>query len=415
MKKTVAVLLSTSFLLSFASVSLATEAPSSIVSQTLFASSGDCGDNLRWNYDGATATMTISGTGKMDDYPNYAPPWVHFRPEIQTLVVEEGVSTLGWSSFYGCSQLTEVYLPESLESLEYGAFAYCSALSSISLPPNLHTIGIAAFVACTSMTSLVVPQTVTSIEDSAFIDCFALRSISIPASLSYVGSSAFKNCNALSTVYYEGNSSQRSQIWVKNYYNSKLTGASWQYYNYTAPVLPEAPNPVPEIPDWAKLYTDFVANGIMPDISGENYDEATPRGLIAQSLYNMVGNGVPASPHSFTDVSEYDGAISWCDENNIMNGFGDGIFSPNTPVTREEFASILRQTALVFGKDTAVELSVLDGFADVGEISSWANSGMAWAVSQKLMSGSENFLLPRKSISRAEVAVMLYQFHEYVK
>lgn len=93
-----------------------------ITQQTLSATTGECGDFLRWSFDSNTGTMTISGTGKMRDYPNYAPPWVAYREQIQTLVVESGVTTLGWSSFQWCSALTQVFLPDTLSAWNMALF-----------------------------------------------------------------------------------------------------------------------------------------------------------------------------------------------------------------------------------------------------------------------------------------------------
>lgn len=58
------------------------------------------------------------------------------------------------------------------------------------------------------------------------------------------------------------------------------------------------------------------------------------------------------------------------------------------------------------------DTSVLTSYSDVDNISSWAKDGITWAVANGLMSGSEGNLLPKGNITRAEVAVMLYQFDQ---
>lgn len=334
-----------------------------------------------------------------------------YREQIQTLVVEPGVTTLGWSSFQGCSALHQVYLPETLVSLEYGALAFCTALESIYLPTSLQVVGIAAFIGCSGLVHLTIPPNTTTIEDSAFINCANLRSLSLPQTVHYVGSAAFKNCSALSTIYYQGNSNNRYSMAINGSYNSRFTTATWQYNSYTPESPPQWPE-TPQIPDWAISYTDFVANGIMPDISVDNYDHATPRDMVAFSLYNMVGNGVILEQHPFLDVTNYDHAISWCDANHIMNGTGDALFSPDTPVTREQMAVILWQSAQVLGKDSQSEGDFLPQFHDQASVSPWASDAMSWAVDKGLLHGNENYLYPGNSITRAEVAVMLYNFNE---
>lgn len=286
------------------------------------------------------------------------------------------------------------------------------------LPSSLQVIGIAAFAGSSKLSHLTAPQGLTTIEDSAFINCSALSTLTLPSSLNYVGAAAFKNCSSLSTINYEGTWNNRTSIALNGSYNSRFNSASWKYSNYTPDVAPEWPetpeipqeDSTPQIPDWALTFTDFVANGIMPDISGENYDNPTHRGLMAFCLYNMLGNGVILEPHGFEDVWEYDEAISWCRGNHIMDGVSDTEFSPDTPVTREQMAVILWQCAQVLGKD--VQTTTTGDFHDQEMISSWAVEAMAWAVENDLIHGNENYLYPSHTITRAETAVMLYNFHQ---
>lgn len=183
-------------------------------------------------------------------------------------------------------------------------------------------------------------------------------------------------------------------------------------HNNTKPDITQS-EAVSEIPDWAKTYTDFVAEAIMPDISGSNYGENSSRGLIAQSLYNMSGNGAVASDHGFVDCGDYDTAIAWCKENSVMNGMDDTTFGTDSPVTREQFSLILQKLASIQGKEVSADQSVLNDFTDVSAISSWAINGMAWAVENGLMKGSDGNLNPSGNITRAEVSVMLYGFYNF--
>ncbi len=86
----------------------------------------------------------------------------------------------------------------------------------------------------------------------------------------------------------------------------------------------------------------------MPDISPENYATASNRGLIAQSLYNMCGDGGTYTSN-FTDTEYYANAIGWCYENGVMSGNSETWFNAEDNVTREEFALILRQLASIQG------------------------------------------------------------------
>lgn len=125
----------------------------------------------------------------------------------------------------------------------------------------------------------------------------------------------------------------------------------------------------------------------------------------------MVSDGETATTdHNFTDDGDFEVAIAWCNENAVMTGVSDTSFGTEEDVTREQFALILQKLAESEGKGADSDPDALDDFADAENISSWASDGMAWAVSNQLMSGSENNLNPRDPITRTEVAVMLLAF-----
>ncbi len=165
------------------------------------------------------------------------------------------------------------------------------------------------------------------------------------------------------------------------------------------------------IADWAVPFCNFVSPQIMPDISESNYESNSNRGLIAQSIYNMQGNGeLVQSSHTLEDVGDYQTAINWCYENNIMKGLNSITFGTENEVKREEFALILQQLASYQGKNVTTDQNALIGFTDSSTISSWALDGMGWAVKNDLMNGSNQCLNPTDPIKRVEVAVMLSAF-----
>ncbi len=150
----------------------------------------------------------------------------------------------------------------------------------------------------------------------------------------------------------------------------------------------------------------------MPDISPENYNSASNRGLIAQSLYNMSGADASYQGVSkFSDIGDFGDAIAWCDANDVMSGTGSTTFGTYGNVNREQFCLILKQLATVFGINAAsADLSVLSDFSDADSISTWAEEGVAWAVSNGLMAGSNGKLNPSGEVTRLEVAIMLAAF-----
>ena len=143
--------------------------------------SGTCGDNLTWTYESATNTLTISGTGNMNNYQpfSYASPWDSFRSSIKKVIIENGVTSIGDRAFFKCSGLTSITIPNSVTSIGYTAFSGCSGLTSVTIPNSVTSIAEAAFRSCSGLTSVNIPNSVTSIGDYAFYDCSGLTSVHI--------------------------------------------------------------------------------------------------------------------------------------------------------------------------------------------------------------------------------------------
>ena len=58
--------------------------------------SGSCGTNVTYSYVESTHTLTISGSGAMADYEySYYQPWYDYAYKIKTIVIENGVTSIG--------------------------------------------------------------------------------------------------------------------------------------------------------------------------------------------------------------------------------------------------------------------------------------------------------------------------------
>ena len=87
--------------------------------------SGLCGENLTWTYKESTGTLTISGTGKMYGYTAGLSPWNDFKENIKSLVIEDGVTSIGDHAFYGCSGITSIIIPDNVTAIGRAAFWHC--------------------------------------------------------------------------------------------------------------------------------------------------------------------------------------------------------------------------------------------------------------------------------------------------
>ena len=110
------------------------------------------------------------------------------------------VTSIGKNTFYDCSGLTSVTIPNSVTSIGDGAFYDCRGLTSVTIPNSVTSIGNNAFSGCRGLTSVTFGNGVTSIGDGAFYDCRGLTSVTFGNGVTSIGGSAFKNCSGLTSV-----------------------------------------------------------------------------------------------------------------------------------------------------------------------------------------------------------------------
>lgn len=160
-----------------------------------------------------------------------------------------------------------------------------------------------------------------------------------------------------------------------------------------------------------------VENGLMSGTGADTFGPNTilSRGMIAQMLYALEGKPSVSAPNRFPDVSDQDWyakAAIWAQSKGIMTGYGDGRFGPNDSLTREQLALILYNYAQSKGYDTSAKAD-LSQYVDGSSTSAWAQTAMAWAVGEGLLSGrGANMLAPTGTATRAEVAQIMMNFCE---
>lgn len=188
------------------------------------------------------------------------------------------------------------------------------------------------------------------------------------------------------------------------------------------PARPAAPVGLPFVDvsgsDW--FYNDVryvYEKGIMDGTGADRFSPNAPltRAMIVTILYRMAGSPSVSGSSDFTDVAAgkwFAKAVAWAAANGIVNGYGDSLFGPNDPVTREQLAAILYRYA-VYGGMTAVTLEEnLGSFADTAQLSAYAIQAMNWAVGQGLINGSGSNLVPKAQATRAQVAAIIHRYLE---
>jgi hypothetical protein len=134
------------------------------------------------------------------------------------------------------------------------------------------------------------------------------------------------------------------------------------------------------------------------------------RGMLAAALYRREGSPEGAPGAGFADVPEdspISDAVAWAFENGVVTGMGDGLFAPDTGITREQLAAMLYRYAALKG-ETGGAAGDISAFTDAGEISTWARNAFEWANGAGLIAGmGDGSLAPKGGSTRAQAATIL--------
>ena len=155
--------------------------------------------------DPSTYTLTIRGSGAMEDYQTSSSrPWNNFRDQITSVVISPGITSIGDCAFTLFSKLIHVDIADSVISIGDRAFSYCSSLTDIKIPQSVTYIGGVVFRECTNLSSITLSNNITSIGPFAFEKCTNLTSITIPGSVTAIGPNAFEDCTNLTSITIPG-------------------------------------------------------------------------------------------------------------------------------------------------------------------------------------------------------------------
>lgn len=110
------------------------------------------GTDIKWTISRDNKTITISGKGEMPDFDNTSSgkrcPWEDKKSEIDKVVIEEGVTTIGQNAFSKCIRLSEVQIPKTVKTIGSAAFKGCNTLRQIDIPGSVKSVMPFAFHEC---------------------------------------------------------------------------------------------------------------------------------------------------------------------------------------------------------------------------------------------------------------------------
>ena len=119
---------------------------------------------------------------------------------LTAINIPNGVKTIGNVAFESCDKLQAINIPSSVESISEYIFRGCKSLNKITIPNSIKTIGFGAFDGCNKLLTIDIPNSVESIGGRAFRNCESLNKITIPNSVKTIGNNAFENCSGLLAI-----------------------------------------------------------------------------------------------------------------------------------------------------------------------------------------------------------------------
>lgn len=147
-RQVIALLLAGACLLALILPVLATETTVPEETQEVLREPGQCGESMYWSLSGST--LTITGTGVMDDFPEGA-PWADSRETVTKVVIGGGITYIGASAFENFDRLTAVEFGGDVREIGKAAFRSCDALREVTMPASFRVFGEDSFRSCALM------------------------------------------------------------------------------------------------------------------------------------------------------------------------------------------------------------------------------------------------------------------------
>ncbi len=162
-------------------------------------------DTVTAHFNSASGTLTFSGEGAMKNYEtmHFVAPWKEISNQIKTIVIGNGVTSIGSNAFYQCSDMQatlDLSDAKALTSIGNNAFYGCKKLTgSLKIPDSVTEIGAEAFLDCNNLSgNFELPEGLQSVGNDAFYNCYNLTGgLKLPDTVTSIGTGAFYNCAKL--------------------------------------------------------------------------------------------------------------------------------------------------------------------------------------------------------------------------
>ena len=244
------------------------------------------------------------------------------RKSLKSVVIPDGVTTIGEYAFGECGELADITIPESVTEFINTSNIYMTPFSgtawlknkraenplvvvnntvidgrtctrSVEIPEGVKAIGERAFNGCTTITEISIPKSLEKIGSSAFCNCSRLTDIVLPDSVSSIGDFAFYSCTALENVTFPNNTVEMGD---------RIFGYDDGFNDYTAPWLKKLRTADPIV----------IINGNLIDASSATGDVIIPDSVKSVAGGSFLGSQISSVklPEGITEIPAI--CFEWC-------------------------------------------------------------------------------------------------------
>lgn len=159
---------------------------------------------------------------------------------------------------------------------------------------------------------------------------------------------------------------------------------------------------------------ELAKRGIISGKSQNIYDPSSSMTRAEFAAIIVRGLSLPTDKENFfDDVSAeqwFSGYIAGAFRHGIINGVSEREFNPLGTITKEEASVMLSRAAKLLGMSTQIyePRDILSQFTDYTSASQWAWNELAFCCQNGIISNDEMELEPKKEITRAEIAQMIF-------